>query len=225
MYDGRMLRLFRLFGVPVSVHWSFALLLIWIGVSLGPVVMAFVVLSVLAHEFGHVLVARRYGYTTREVVAMGFGMVAQIEDDIDDGEAAIALAGPLVNFAIAALILGALNAVLAMGYTIEAFGLGEGVADLAITVAHANLVLGVFNMFPLFPLDGGRVVRAVVSKFKPRLWATKAAAWLGTACAAVLLPLAVVEGHVLTCALIVMVVVWSWGEVRRLERGAQVNMY
>lgn len=153
-------------GIETHVHTSFVLLLgwaawagyggsgTWASAILGVVFVLAVFASVLLHEFGHALVARRYGIETRRIVLLPIGGVAQLEGDPESpkAEIAIAAAGPLVNFALAGLL-----AVIAVAIP----ALRDHGLLMAIVVA--NVSLGLFNLVPAFPLDGGRVLRALLA--------------------------------------------------------------
>lgn len=179
----------RLFGSELRVHATFFLLLAWIGLvawsEAGPVAAAYNVLFVLAlfacvvaHEFGHALMARRFGIRTPDITLLPIGGLARLERIPKDPiqEIWVALAGPAVNvaiWAVLALILGA----------------GPGLPDLDVTdmagqnflaqLAALNLILVLFNMIPAFPMDGGRVFRAVLSIWMGRERATQLAAGAG----------------------------------------------
>jgi Zn-dependent protease/CBS domain-containing protein len=183
-------RLGRLFGVDVYVHFTFILLLGFIGVAHGlaqrswdaalngVLFFAGIFLCVLLHEFGHVLAARRYGIKTRDVTLLPIGGVARLErmPDKPAQELAVALAGPAVNVVIAAgLALG--------------LGLGGGwqpLAALSTTggnlferLLFANLFLVAFNLLPAFPMDGGRVLRSLLAMRMSAVRATHIAATVG----------------------------------------------
>lgn len=175
----------RILGIPTRIHASFALVLVWIGIStwsaahssvavlfgLGFALSVFA--CVLLHEFGHALVARRFGIETRRITLLPIGGVAELERSPRDPRAElwIAAAGPAVNFAIAG--------VLALAGFAVGFGSG-GLWPLVLSgLMWANLMLGLFNLVPAFPMDGGRVFRALASKRVGPLRATQLAAKLG----------------------------------------------
>jgi Zn-dependent protease len=198
----------KLFGIRVYVHWT-CLLLVLLAVSRGPgpssplrtLVFAALVPAayacVLLHEFGHCLTARAYGIRTRDITLYLIGGVARLEGlgrrPVE--EVVIALAGPAVNFVIALLL----------GLVFLPFGLGlvpgataaDAPATLAgsfvLTLLLANLLVAGFNLIPAFPMDGGRVLRALLQLRLGRLRATEIAARIGLGLAlllAVLLPVA-----------------------------------
>ncbi len=150
------LNLGRYFGIPVRAHWSMALVAVLFGVnlanSLGLVagiiaVIAFFV-SILAHEFGHALVARRYDVQTESIDLWALGGVARLDREpaTPRADGFIAVAGPLVSLAIGIVTF-------AGGYMMR--------SNTLLWIGFVNLALAVFNMLPGAPLDGGRVVRAV----------------------------------------------------------------
>jgi Zn-dependent protease len=142
-------------GIPVRAHWSMALVAVLFGVNLAAslgvapgliATMAFFA-SILAHEFGHALVARRYGVETESIDLWALGGVAHLdrEPPTPRADGLIAIAGPLVSLVIGAAALGA-------GIALQSTAIGW--------IGIVNLILAVFNMLPGAPLDGGRVLRA-----------------------------------------------------------------
>jgi Zn-dependent protease len=176
----------RILGIPTRIHASFVLVLLWVGVSAwraahsGPAVLfglgfALAIFAcVLLHEFGHALVARRFGIETRRITLLPIGGVAELERSPEDPRAElwIAAAGPAVNLAIVALLGG-------VGWITGAFA-GAGLVAVVFTgLVWANLMLALFNLIPAFPMDGGRVFRAWAAGRWGRLRATRMAAKLG----------------------------------------------
>ncbi len=167
------LRLGRVAGIPVGVHYTWFVALWVLSWSLartyfparlpglppetywtmGLAAALLLFGSVVAHEVGHALAARRYGIRTRGIVLFMFGGVAQIgrEPPTAPAELAVALAGPATSLAVAALAAAGRWA-----------ASGTALGALAGYVAWANTALAVFNLIPGFPLDGGRVLRALV---------------------------------------------------------------
>jgi Zn-dependent protease/CBS domain-containing protein len=132
--------------------------------------------GVVLHELGHSLVAIKYGYPISSITLWLFGGIAQLDEMPEDWkhELFIALAGPLVSVALAVLSFGAFLVVPA----------GEGVTLAALKfvigyLALMNLALAVFNMLPGFPMDGGRVLRALLARRRGYARATKIAAEVG----------------------------------------------
>jgi Zn-dependent protease/CBS domain-containing protein len=177
----------RLFGVPVRFHFTFVLLLIFLTVTgLGDkqsgtsyvVYVLALFLSVLLHELGHAMIARLYGYRTFEIVMFPIGGVARMEKTPKPKEELwIALAGPAVNIVIAAVMLGFLY------YRNQIVGVKDLInptdANLIQRIAFGNVILALFNLIPAFPMDGGRVLRAILARFKSEDEATRIAAWAG----------------------------------------------
>lgn len=174
-------------GTVVRLHLTFLLFLIWLagsayahsGLAAGVSAIVFFVLLFLCitlHEFGHILTARYFGIKTRDVTLWPIGGVARIERIPEQPlqEIAIALAGPAVNLVIAGLLIIALGQLPAAEILPTDVG-SELIAQLAI----ANLVLALFNLIPAFPMDGGRVLRALLSARLGFLRGTRIAARVG----------------------------------------------
>ena len=161
-------------GIPVRVHATFLLFLGWIayvaGLS-GAALVAGLFLCVLLHEFGHALTARRYGVGTRDITLYPIGGLAMLDGRLRARqELWVALAGPAVNLAIVGVIL--------LGTTLagrQPFDTGTYFGALAAS----NLLMAGFNMLPAFPMDGGRVLRALLARRMPDERATRIAAGVG----------------------------------------------
>lgn len=153
---------------------------------MGVTAMLLFFVSLVAHELGHSLVAQRKGIQVASITLFIFGGVAQIrrEPDSPGDEFQIAIAGPLVSVLLGGLFIGA---------GLLAGGTGARLPEaVLIFVGEINLVLAVFNMFPGFPLDGGRVLRAAIWRATGDVVkATKAASFGGQAVAWVLIGLGV----------------------------------
>lgn len=196
----RSFRIAKIFGIPVHVHWSFALLFLlviyvgksrdasWANIAVFGLFILALFTCVLLHEFGHALSARYYGVQTRDITILPIGGVARLDNlpEKPFQEFVVALAGPAVNVVIYAL----LAVFLYFNHSIQ-FSFRELLTDdsneliidpvigFLVTLMQANLMLVVFNMIPAFPMDGGRVLRALLSMPFGRLQATKVAASLG----------------------------------------------
>lgn len=175
-------------GIPIRLHFTFLLLIIWLavsGIGNGGAGMALVVLGlffcVALHELGHSLVAQRYGYTVRDITLYPIGGVAAIEGSpTPRHELFIALAGPMVNVVIAAVLGVALMALgrLPQGETTAAL-MHQVESDPILFLLSANITLVLFNMIPAFPMDGGRVLRALLGMKMGKARATQIAARVG----------------------------------------------
>lgn len=205
---GWSFKLMRVSGIAVYVHWTFLLLLAVIAGSQllgdGNVPMpdrlraatnaTLFVLSifgcVILHEFGHAFAARFYGIRTKDIYVLPIGGVARLEGMPTSPiqEFVVAIAGPLVNVAIALVLL----VILGLGSLSDLAGLGQSAAASLLShsflkqLLFANVALVVFNMIPAFPMDGGRVLRAVLAAMLPFQQATLIAARVGQAVAALM---------------------------------------
>jgi Zn-dependent protease len=193
--------LFRIRGIPLLIHWSFLALLgyvawegwkgkimaevdghgrelplagwpgLWWGVAL---LLAFFTCVVL-HELGHCLTARRFGIGTRRILLLPVGGMADMEAIPREPrrELLMTMAGPAVNFVIAGALWGALRLPSA-----DATAAGNA-RDFAAILMQWNLLMGVFNLLPAFPMDGGRILRALLATRLPYVRATFWAATVG----------------------------------------------
>jgi Zn-dependent protease len=192
---GRSIPLFRLAGFQVGIDWSWpilAVLITWTlsvqvfpyyypGLtagtywSMGVVAALGLFASIVLHELGHSLVARRYDVPIRGITLFIFGGVAEMEREPDRpwAEFAIAIAGPIASFLVGLACWLLLRAAVAVGA-------GLPVAGVLAYLASINVVLAVFNLVPAFPLDGGRILRALLWAWKGSLrWATRVASTIG----------------------------------------------
>lgn len=181
-------KLGRFFGIDVYVHATFLLILAFVAWShwaLGPArildgllfVLA-IFACVVAHEYGHALTARRFGIKTRDITLYPIGGVARLErmPDRPIQELWVALAGPAVNVVIAGVLLWWLVVTTAAPPLRElTFASGPFLARLLVT----NLFLAGFNLLPAFPMDGGRVLRALLAMRLEYTRATNVAAGIG----------------------------------------------
>ena len=162
-------------GINVSVHWTFLFVIGWVmlvNTRLGANVEQLVwsslfVLGILAcvmlHEFGHALVAARFGIKAKDIVLLPIGGIASIEKFPGNPkqEIAISLAGPFVNIAIAVLLVLFIRPIESFWQVPAGLSLAHG-HDLLYNLALVNIGLAIFNLIPAFPLDGGRVLRALL---------------------------------------------------------------
>lgn len=184
------IKLGRFAGIDVFIHTTFLLLIGWVGYvhwlehrdwgevlrGIGFILALF--LCVILHEYGHALTARRYGIKTRDITLYPIGGVARLErmPDKPIEELWVALMGPAVNVVIAAILFAylflTLNLVPITDLTVASGSFLERVMII-------NIVLVLFNLIPAFPMDGGRVLRAVLAMNMEYVRATQIAANIG----------------------------------------------
>ena len=183
-------------GTAVRIHITFLLFLVWIfvasymsdGAEAAWSALAFMVLlflCVLAHEFGHIFTARKFGVRTPDVTLLPIGGVARLEriPEKPSEEFLIAIAGPLVNVVIAIVLVTIAGADLSAAHLAAVESSKVALVD---RLAVVNLFLALFNMIPAFPMDGGRVLRALLAIRLGHVRATEIAATIGQAVAFVL---------------------------------------
>ena len=197
-------RLFRIRGIDVKMHITFPLIFIWAGyvfgtagqqtfsssgAGFGVVVTLILFVCVLIHELSHSLAAVRLGYPVREIVLLPLGGVAQIEKlpEKPRQELVMAVVGPLSNVVIGLLLL---LLGLGLGMDLPASMLkivsdpaGLRWADTLPYLTFTNFALAAFNLIPAFPMDGGRVLRALLATSMPHARATAIAVTVGQALA------------------------------------------
>ncbi len=177
-------------GIDVFMHATFLLIIGWVGLSYlqqtgtltGALEGIFFTLlifgCVVLHELGHALAARRYGIKTRDITLYPIGGVARLERTPDNPvqELWVALAGPAVNLVIAVLLFGWL---ILSGSLEPLASLGMTSGPFIERLLLVNVSLVVFNLIPAFPMDGGRVLRAVLALRLEYTRATQIAATIG----------------------------------------------
>lgn len=195
------LRIATVSGIPIYLHWSFWLLIAWVVLSglfsehasidfilWRLLLMGGLVISVILHELGHAFAAKAFGIPTRDITMYPFGGVASVARIPDKPlqELIVALAGPLVNI----LLIGVLNiATWLLGQPVEWSAdtfmyHGRGMPPLHVwllSLSFMNGILALFNLLPAFPMDGGRVLRALLATKLPYVKATQIAAIVGQA--------------------------------------------
>ena len=228
----------RPFGIPVyiSPYWLvFAVVLVWMyanndghqgesAQSRYLVAAAFVVLlyaSVLVHELAHCVVARRFGLPVRRVLLYPLGGYSEIEQEPGSPgrEALISAAGPIVSLALAGI-----------GYVVAKALPGGLVYQLIAQLFYANLIVGIFNLLPGLPLDGGRIFRAGVWKITGKqATATMAAAWAGRVLAIALVGLALFgqqhDGSVISFSWLWLLIIagFIWIQSTQAIRAAKIR--
>lgn len=180
----------RFAGIDVYVHATFLLLIGWIGYSYwleshqwsevfkGILFILALFACVVLHEYGHALTARKYNIKTRDITLYPIGGVARLErmPDKPIEELWVALAGPAVNVVIAALLLGYY---LAARGPLPLESLTQVTGDFLVRLLTVNVYLVAFNLIPAFPMDGGRVLRALLAMQLEYVRATQIAAGVG----------------------------------------------
>jgi len=198
-------RAFRMLGVPVRLHFTFILLFIFLLVTdLGSretsasyaLFLMGIFASVLLHEMAHAFVARRFGVRTTEIVMFPIGGLSRLERILKPTEELwIAVAGPSVNLLISGLIFAY------MFHTRQAVPirladlLQPTNANALARLAYGNMMLAGLNLLPAFPMDGGRLLRALLSYVRPEDQATRTAAWMGRMLAISIMLYAMIAGQ------------------------------
>jgi Zn-dependent protease len=219
----------RIGGTEVKVHLTFVLFLVWLAVggyqqagAPGAFAAAFWLIAVfgciLLHEFGHITMARRFGVRTPDVILLPIGGVARLERIPDEPkqELLIALAGPAVTAAIAVILYA----------IIRLSGDDAGLGDLSPTrpfltlLMNVNVYLLLFNLIPAFPMDGGRVLRALLASRMGMVRGTKIAAMLGQTLAVLGGFYAVTAGHHLAILVAFFVFLGATAEAEAVETRA-----
>lgn len=172
------------FGIPVRLHVTMLLLpfirynpeitsnTLYIAIWLGSIALIFG--SVLLHELGHALTARRYGIRTQDIILTPIGGIARIMNlpESPRQEITIAIAGPLVSIGLAALTFALAAPIIAMTDSIA-------VVFCLQNIIYINAILGLFNLIPALPMDGGRVLRGLLELRRDHLTATRIAVKVG----------------------------------------------
>ncbi|HLG56473.1 MAG TPA: site-2 protease family protein [Vicinamibacterales bacterium] len=228
----------QLAGTVVYVHVTFFVLLAWIGVidglekgSLAAAVEAVgftttLFACVVLHEFGHAFMARRFGIRTRDILLFPFGGVGRLEriPDVPSQELLIALAGPAVSVGIATALFAVLW-LQGIAPRLEEFAMGE--VPFTERLMFINAGLAAFNLLPAFPMDGGRVLRALLAMRIDYMRATELAARIGQGLAVLF---AIVGA--MTNPLLVIIALFVWmgaageaglAQIKRALRGATVD--
>ncbi|HRO08258.1 MAG TPA: site-2 protease family protein [Saprospiraceae bacterium] len=190
---GKSWHLGTFFDIPVKIHWSFGILVffvsytiltnemkLWQGVAYALLVL-FVFVCVVLHEYGHALTAKKFGVDTLDIIVSPIGGVARMKfiPDKPAQEFLITLNGPLVN-----LILGILIGVV-MYFVTGKFSLDlstynlDDPLDFVRLLSLVNFTLFFFNLIPAFPMDGGRILRSLLALKYGKVKATRIASFVG----------------------------------------------
>ncbi len=237
-------------GIAIRMHPTFLIVLLWavyqwgIRAHGGPAGIAFGVLSlagvfscVLLHELAHAAAALRYGVRVRDITLLPIGGVARVEYSplTPRAETVIALAGPIVNVAIAILLTPIVLMIASARSVQDLLSLVLLVDEVSpvgfvVYLWIANILLAAFNMLPAFPMDGGRVLRAVLASFRGRVEATRIAVAVGAVIALLLTIGGLMLGDYLLPIVSVFVLAAAWIELRHVAteaslRGLPVGQY
>lgn len=228
---GWSMNLFRVRGIQLAVHASFPLLLAYVGwegwSAAGWRGAAWLVAGtagmfacVTLHELGHAAAAARFGIRTPRILLLPIGGMAEMETipRSPREEIIIALAGPLVNY----VIIGVLMIFVRFPHGVSLEYVEISLAGLGRHLVLANLVMGVFNLLPAFPMDGGRVLRALLATRMPYESATRIAAHAGKVVAvAGAAYLVLAHGNYLAAVLFAFIIVAGERELRAVSRREQ----
>lgn len=194
-FFGPSLDLGSVAGIPIRVHWTFGLLILWsafvnfsatgsvVGAAFGMLFVAAVFGCVVLHELGHSLTAMRFGIRTKSITLSPIGGVAALESAPKSWreELWVTAMGPAVNAAIALLLLP----VVFLTATPDLLMVPpfSTPANFVFMLFGANVMLVLFNLIPAFPMDGGRLLRALLTPSRGKLGATRIASRIGQVCA------------------------------------------
>jgi Zn-dependent protease/CBS domain-containing protein len=173
-------------GIPIELHITFILLMAAVFVLFYPdfyffILILFLFVFVVFHELAHSVVARHYGIKVRKIILYPLGGVSEIEEVPENPsiEWRLAIAGPLTSFVIGGILLGISQFI---PVAVPSATLAPSIAtagSLILDLAVLNIILGAFNLIPAFPMDGGRVFRALLAERMKFSDATKYAAYIG----------------------------------------------
>jgi Zn-dependent protease/predicted transcriptional regulator len=221
-------------GIKIFIHWTFTLLIFWIvfsGLARGRNVQEILlslgfILSIFAcvvlHELGHALTAKRFNFKTKDIILLPIGGLARMEGLPDKPlqELLVAIMGPVVNIIISLLLF----IVLKLNGNFPSL-----ITDVDITknnflfqLYSINIFLALFNLIPAFPMDGGRILRALLAMKLPRVKATQIAAYIGQFIAA----LFVFTGFFFNPFLVfigLFVFIGAWSEANLEKTRVQLN--
>jgi Zn-dependent protease len=224
---GWSINLFRIRGIRISLHFSFLLMLAYVceegwqeagmtGLWWSAATFLAFFTCVVLHELGHSLTAMRFGVHVRRILLMPIGGMAEFDriPRLPSQEFLITIAGPAVNFAIAALLWCVID-LPGRGNTDAASG---SILDLGTTLLVWNIWMGIFNLLPAFPMDGGRILRSILAMRLPYLRATY---WAVTVAKVIMVPAIIWElyrGRYLVVAIFIFIYLAGEAEYRAVLR-------
>lgn len=239
---GNSLKIARIWGIDVQIHWSFLLILFYgafiysrstsnvlVGAVYGVLVILLLFVCVILHEFGHAIMAKYFGVNVPHITLLPIGGVAQLERIPRKPlqEFLIAIAGPAVNFVLAILLLPI--ALLAVSLSIRSgavsatiLGLMNEVQSMSLTglllyLAVTNILLGVFNLLPAFPMDGGRILRSLLALQLRYVQATRIAVLVGRGMAILFAIWGISNGGIFLLLIAFFVYIGGRGELEAVE--------
>ncbi len=242
---GGSVTLFKIFGIEMRVHWSFLLIVAYqayvssgnssnptLGALYGVVTILLLFICVTLHEFGHSVVAKYYKINVPYITLLPIGGVASLErmPDKPRQEFLIAVAGPLVNVVIAALLspfalfflfseVNAGRMTLTLDQILR-FDQTVGLKNLVVNLFFTNILLVLFNLLPAFPMDGGRILRALLAMGMPYVQATRVAVLVGRVMAVIFALLGIFGGGVFLLLIAFFVYVGGGSELSAVESRA-----
>ena len=235
------LKLGRVAGIKIEVHWTFILLLIWVvfldvrrggttaSALLNIALILFLFVCVVLHELGHSLTARRFNIPTKKITLLPIGGVASIEKmpEKPSQELLVALAGPAVNVVLAMLLY--LVVPIQTYMSLDAANLenllsAPSLQTLLFYLFIANVMLVLFNMIPAFPMDGGRVLRALLSYRMDRVKATDIAASIGQVFAVIFFVLGLLYNPFLVL-IALFIFIGAYGENQMVKQTSMIEGY
>src|ERR687895_1017706 len=230
---GGAFKIGRFSGIDVRVHWTFFLLLVFfafigyqasggpVGALTATVTIVALFFCVLLHEFGHSLVAQRLGLEIHSITLLPLGGVSNLESlpEKPSDEVKITLAGPLVSVVLALIFFGVgllLGAEPRMPTDLFT-GIGS-VGQFFFYLGYLNVILALFNLIPAFPLDGGRLLRGVLSTRLGALRATEIASRVGQLFAFAFFLIGLLGGNFLLALVAVFIYFGATGEAQMVRQ-------
>jgi Zn-dependent protease len=230
------LRLGRFLGIDLFIHWTFWLLMIgvggsqlvgsdwrqadpWLAAGFAMAQIGVLFLCVTLHEYGHALMARRFGVRTVDITLLPIGGLARLERMPRQPlqEFLIAVAGPAVNVVIAVLTAVALAVLMRINGVASVDGAIDFIAGHFLgALMLINVALVVFNMVPAFPMDGGRVLRSFLATFLSYAWATHVASRVGFVIGLAMAALGILNGQWMVVLIAAFIGYAGWAEARQV---------
>jgi Zn-dependent protease/CBS domain-containing protein len=230
---GGAFKIGRFSGIDVKVHWTFFLLLAFfafigyqasgslMGALTATITIVVLFFCVLLHEFGHSLVAQRLGIEIQDITLLPLGGVSNFESlpEKPADEVKTTIAGPLVNVVLAlvffgvGLLFGAVPRVPADPF----MDIGS-VGQFFFYLGYLNVVLAVFNLLPAFPLDGGRILRALLATRLGAIRATDISSVVGKIFAAVFFLIGLISGNLLLAFVAAFIYIGANGEAQLVRQ-------